>query len=146
MKQEFGKLLVCMLTVSSIASCSNQEKQQQPLTNSEVKQQFSEHQAEFESVKTLLLSENLHGFTVTEDYTTLPKSFRLPPSTLESCKKLMKEIRADKVVRLGDTVRFRILFKESGSELDEKNIVFDPKREYLVPKQEPGLNRSIDDL
>lgn len=138
--------LLLLLIASTVIGSSAYAKDQQLQTNNQIKSEFVQHNIEFEAVKTNLLATKSHSFSITANYAVVPKSVRLPAKSFNMCKKLMKEVGADNVVRLGNTLRFRIFYKQTGNKLEEKNIVFDAKKEYVVPKKEPGIKRTVDEL
>lgn len=142
--------LLLVLIASTAMESSPCAAGQQLRTSNQIKSEFQEHTSEFEAAKTSLLATESHSFCISVNHATnyafVPSAIRLPAKSFESCKKLMKAIDADDVVRVGNTIRFRICFKKTGSKLEEQNIVFDAKREHVVPKKESGVKRVVDDL
>jgi hypothetical protein len=125
------------------------QKQELP-SDSQAKQTFAEHRAEFENLKTKLLAEKSLGFTVEykvqDIYRVKPRTERVSSSTIEACKELMKQINADKVIRSNRAVCVRIGLVENKEKYQEKSIVFDPSGVYMPPVVEPKLSRQFIDL
>ncbi len=122
------KSVLCSTLGILIASCGIH--QQQALSSDEqVKLYFTEHQAEFENLKITLLAEKQQRFVVQfksqDGYTVSPHAGQVTVTAIEACKKLMREIDADKVVRNGSAVCIRVRLIENAEKIEEENIVFD---------------------